>query len=262
MKNIVLLFLLLLPGVKPACSQEKKEDLDLYLLIGQSNMAGRGKADQYFLNSDSIRVLDAYHQWQGAKEPLHFDKRAAGTGLAASFAMQVLPFSKKRIGLIPCAVGGTSITSWKPGAVDPATGKKPYDEMVARASEALKSGKIKAILWHQGESDTAPQRSAAYRENFEKLMNDIHHDLGIERGSVPVIIGELGIFPQPENRQEGRMKINETLHELASTYSYMACVSSAGLTHVGDHTHFDTPALRELGLRYAAAYRLLVTERF
>lgn len=262
MKNIVLLFLVVISGAVPSFTQEKTEDLDLYLLIGQSNMAGRGQPDHYSLKGDSIRVLDAQNQWQPAREPFHFDKPVAGTGLAASFAMEILPFSKKRIGLIPCAVGGTSITSWRTGAVDAATGKKPYDEALARAKEALKSGRIKAILWHQGESDTAPQRRAAYRENFEKLMNDLHHDLGIERGSVPVIIGELGIFPQDGNRHEGRMKINETLHELACSYSYITCVSSSGLTHGGDHTHFDTPALRELGRRYAAAYSQLTTGKF
>ncbi len=262
MKTLPVFLLMLFLGNITAYSQQKPDDLDLYLLIGQSNMAGRGQADQYSLNSDSIRMLNARNQWQGAKEPFHFDKPAAGTGLAASFAMEVLSFSKKRIGLIPCAIGGTSITSWRAGAVDPATGKKPYDEAVTRAREALKSGRIKAILWHQGESDTAPQRNAAYRENFEKLINDLHHDLGIARGSIPVIIGELGIFPQTGNRQEGRMKINEILHELACSYSYMTCVSSAGLTHGGDYTHFDTPALRELGLRYAAAYRMLAAGKF
>lgn len=253
MKRILVFFSALLYGTAPAYPQQKTGVLDLYLLIGQSNMAGRGQADNYSLNGDSILVLDAHNQWQPAKEPFHFDKPAAGTGLAASFAMEILAFSQNRIGLIPCAVGGTSITSWKAGTVDPATGKKPYDETLARMREALKSGRLKAILWHQGESDTQPQRNSIYRQNFENLMEDLHRDLGIERGSIPVITGELGIFPHPENRYEGRMKINETLHELACHHSYITCVSSAGLNHVGDHTHFDTASLRELGRRYAAA---------
>jgi len=253
MKNIILLFLVVLSGGTLTYSQEKPDNLDLYLLIGQSNMAGRGAPDDYVLNGDSILVLNAGQQWQPAREPIHFDKPAAGTGLAASFAMTLLPSSLNRIGLIPCAIGGTSISAWKAGAVDPATGKRPYDEAIAHATEALRSGKIKAILWHQGESDTQPQRTATYRTDFEKLMENLHHDLGITPGSIPVIVGELGIFPHEGNHHEGRRKINEVLHELACRHSYITCVSSAGLNHVGDYTHFDTASLRELGRRYAEA---------
>ena len=84
-------------------------------------------------------------------------------------------------------------------------------------------------------------------------MENLHHDLGITPGSIPVIVGELGIFPHEGNHHEGRRKINEVLHELACRHSYIICVSSAGLNHVGDYTHFDTASLRELGRRYAEA---------
>ncbi len=253
MKRTLFFLSALFFGIAPAYPQQKAGDLDLYLLIGQSNMAGRGKPDHFVINGDSILMLDAHRQWQPTKEPIHFDKPAAGTGLAASFAMNILASSANRVGLIPCAIGGTSISAWKPGAIDPATGKKPYDEAVAHAREALRSGKIKAILWHQGESDTQPQRIATYRDDFEKLMENLHHDLGITPGSIPVIVGELGVFPNEGNNQEGRMRINEVLHELACRHSYISCVTSAGLNHVGDHTHFDTASLRELGRRYAEA---------
>lgn len=253
MKRILVFLTALFFVTAPAYPQQKAGELDLYLLIGQSNMAGRGKPDNFVINGDSILMLDAHRQWQPAREPIHFDKPAAGTGLAASFTMDILASSRKRIGLIPAAIGGTSISAWKPGAIDAATGKRPYDDAVAHALEALRSGKIKAILWHQGESDTRPDRASAYIQEFEALMENLHHDLGITPGSTPVIVGELGVFPQEGNNQAGRIKINEALHELACRHSYITCVSSAGLNHVGDHTHFDTASLRELGRRYAAA---------
>ena len=90
-------------------------DMDLYLLIGQSNMAGRGVlTDSNRVSSDGIFKLDAAGEWQRAEEPIHFDKPdIAGAGLAASFAR----FMADRqpgvtIGLIPCAVGGTAIDRW------------------------------------------------------------------------------------------------------------------------------------------------------
>ena len=90
-------------------------DMDLYLLIGQSNMAGRGVlTDSNRVSADGIFKLDAAGEWQVAEEPIHFDKPTiAGAGLAASFARAM---ADRRtgvpIGLIPCAVGGTSINRW------------------------------------------------------------------------------------------------------------------------------------------------------
>ena len=45
-------------------SSQDTEDLDLYLLIGQSNMAGRGKLTaENRVGSERIWKLDAHGQW-------------------------------------------------------------------------------------------------------------------------------------------------------------------------------------------------------
>lgn len=219
----------------------------LYLLIGQSNMAGRGTLDQYPLPADSLWVLGKDLQWAPAKEPFHYDKPAAGAGLAASFAKDMLKYDKRPIGLIPAAVGGTSIRYWAPGVQDPATGLYPYDDAILRTKAALNHGQLKGILWHQGESDA--ERSANYLEEFSNLMVRLHQDLNLPLGSIPVIIGETGDF------KESRKKINAEIRRIPSHLSFVKLVSAQGLTHTGDATHFDTPALRELGRRYAEALR-------
>ena len=62
----------------------------LFLLLGQSNMAGRG-----FLNAtnrvsaERVAKLDRNDRWVPGEEPIHFDKPSAGAGLAASFARAV-----------------------------------------------------------------------------------------------------------------------------------------------------------------------------
>ena len=114
-------------------------NMDLYLLIGQSNMAGRG------VLTDSNRVSG---EWQVAEEPIHFDKPTiAGAGLAASFARAMADRRKGvPIGLIPCAVGGTSINRWVESG-------DLWSNAVARTRIALRSGTLKGILWHQGEGD-------------------------------------------------------------------------------------------------------------
>jgi hypothetical protein len=239
-----LLFLLCL-----SVATQAQQTLDLYLLIGQSNMAGRGSVDDYPLPSDSLWVLAKNLTWKIAKEPFHYDKTAAGAGLAASFAKSILRIDKRPIGFIPAAVGGTSIRYWQPGAKDPATGLYPYDDAVLRAKTALKDGTLKGILWHQGESDT--ERAQTYVQEFIALMETLHRDLGIPLGSVPVIAGETGEFG---DKLASRQRLNAEIGLLPLRLPFVKVVSSQGLTHNGDFTHFDTPALRELGKRYADAF--------
>ena len=101
--------------IAAALACDAQGDMDLYLLIGQSNMAGRGVlTDSNRVSAEGIFKLDAAGEWQVAEEPIHFDKPTiAGAGLAASFARAMADTREGvSIGLIPCAVGGTSINRW------------------------------------------------------------------------------------------------------------------------------------------------------
>ena len=113
MKSKTLLFTAAAIAAALAC--DAQGNMDLYLLIGQSNMAGRGVLTySNRVSADGIFKLDADGEWQAAEEPIHFDKPSiAGAGIAASFARAMA--DRRRgvpIGLIPCAVGGTSINRW------------------------------------------------------------------------------------------------------------------------------------------------------
>lgn len=87
------------------------------------------------------------------------------------------------IGLVPCAVGGTKIQKW-------AKGLGLYDSMVQRATAAVDEkrggGKIEALLWYQGETDTINLDDAEiYAEKMETLVRNIRADLGLPH--LPVI---------------------------------------------------------------------------
>ncbi|NDW19782.1 sialate O-acetylesterase [Dysgonomonas sp. 216] len=235
-----------------------QQNMDLYLLIGQSNMAGRGDIDDEPLNLENIYMMDKNDQWVQAHEPIHFDKAAAGAGLAATFAMEVRG-QDRVIGLIPCAIGGSRIELWVPEAFDKGTGFMPYDDAIRRTKEALKRGNLKAILWHQGESNSSRNRYNEYEEKFEALLANLSRDLSIDIDTIPVITGELGHFFVTKGSLDDNkgLYINSTHHRLAQKKINRYCVSSAGLTHRGDQTHFDTPSLRELGKRYAEAYKIV-----
>jgi Carbohydrate esterase, sialic acid-specific acetylesterase len=228
--------------------QQPDPNFELYILAGQSNMSGRGYITGEFKNEGDSQVymLNKDNKWVLAKNPLHFDQWFAGVGpgLAFGIAMRKAANDPKiRIGLIPCAVGGTPIEHWLPGAYDPATNTHPYDDAVVRIKIAMQYGVIKGIIWHQGEANKTPEQARIYLaqlkeliERFRALVND---------PKLPFIAGELGRF-RPEFSG-----INNELTKLPVMVPYTAVATAEGLTHRGDTVHFDSPSADELGRRYA-----------
>ena len=225
------------------------EGMDLYLLVGQSNMAGRGTLKgANRVNADRIFKLDANGEWQRAEEPIHFDKKSAGAGLSASFARAMADKNKDvKIGLIPCAVGGTRIDRWVEGG-------DLWSNAVKRAKIALKSGKLKGILWHQGESDATSKLAPKWGAKFESMIKSFRRELG----DVPFIAGELGGYLETyKSKKVNKVlwrEINSQLHGLEGKIKDYRVVPSEGLTPKRDNLHFNTESLRIFGLRYAEAF--------
>ena len=232
--------------------------LQIFLLAGQSNMAGRGAVEA----RDSVveaRVLRLGPDmtWTPAVDPLHWDKPAiVGVGPGRAFGLAVARHDPNaRIGLVPAAVGGSPLSSWEPGAVDPATRTRPYDDAMARVGVARRDGRVRAILWHQGESDATPERSVAYAGRLRALIARFRADLGDP--ALPFVIGQLGEFAGRPWTADTR-RIDSVHRALAAAVPNVAFVSTQGLRDKGDALHFDPAAARELGERFAAAYLVMV----
>nr|GMD05939.1 probable carbohydrate esterase At4g34215 [Ipomoea batatas] len=128
-----------------------------------------------------------------ANEPLHQDidtKKICGVGLGMCFANQVLRQGSSSlgvIGLVPCAVGGTSITQWSRGT-------PLYNSILERAAAAVRSsGKIEALLWYPGQFE-ALMGVGFFEEYVPKFFTSIRHDLHmpqlpIIQVSKPVFLG-------------------------------------------------------------------------
>lgn len=217
------------------------EKMDLFLLIGQSNMAGRGKVEpQDEVIHPRIFMLTKELAWVPAKDPVHFDKPIAGVGLCSQFARTLAKADPNlTIGLIPCAMGGTSLDEWKAGG-------KLYQNALERTREAMKRGRLAGILWHQGEGDSASAKVATYGDRFAAMIGQLRKDLNAE--DVPVVIGELGRF------RDASAGLNAALPEVARRVPRCALATAEDLKDKGDHLHFGAPALRTFGERYAAAY--------
>jgi hypothetical protein len=237
-----------------------KDNFFLFLLVGQSNMAGRGEVSKEDRTPvPRVLMLNKENQWVPAIDPLHFDKpKVAGTGLGKTFGIEVAKaYPNAVIGLIPCAVGGSPISSWEPGALDPATKTHPWDDCMTRVRIALQSGTLKGILWHQGEADSTTALSTIYESRLQSLIQRFRTEL--DAPDVPFLIGQLGQFEKrPWN--EAKQQVDAIHQKMASKMPHVAFVSAAGLTNKGDGVHFDSASYRELGRRFAAAYLKLTTD--
>jgi hypothetical protein len=258
--------LLLLAWCSPAQAAEMlplpaKEKFHLFLLVGQSNMAGRGRVEP----SDRVLhprvlMLDQAGSWVPAVEPMHFDKPAAvGVGPGRTFGIAIADAAPGvTIGLIPCAVGGSPIDAWRPGAYYEPTRSHPWDDAIRRAKIALQSGTLKGILWHQGESDSTAELAPVYEARLHDLIARFRAEL--RAPAVPFIAGQLGRFADAP-WTEHRSRVDAGHRTLPRVVPYTAFVGSDGLTHKGDKVHFDAESYRELGRRYADAWLTLAREK-
>lgn len=221
------------------------EPMQVFLLIGQSNMAGRGRVEaEDRTPHPRVFMLTKELQWAPAVEPMHFDKpERVGTGLGKSFGTVLAEADPAAlIGLVPAAFGGSALDEWQPG-------QPHYVNAVARAREALKRGRLAGILWHQGESDRAPEKAATYPARFAAMIAQLRADLGAPEA--PVIVGEIGRFCPGEGA------VNAAIRRLPELVPHCAVVSSAGLPgrpEQPEMLHFESPGFRELGRRYAEAW--------
>ncbi|GMY28723.1 probable carbohydrate esterase At4g34215 [Fagus crenata] len=171
-------FLVCLALLSPlTMAQEPKYPNSIFLLAGQSNMAGRGSIPSQSTPSPNILQLALNKTWVEAHEPLHKEMdegKVCGIGPGVPFANTILAEDPSFgvIGLVPCAKGGTRLKQW-------ARGSKLYDRLVERANASIqRGGKIQALLWFQGETDTKSTEDAQlYRTRLHKFFNDLRSDL-------------------------------------------------------------------------------------
>jgi len=246
----LLLLLLLLGCARHSPSPALTPAFDVVLLVGQSNMAGRGAiAPEDRIAAPHVFMLDKSGAWVPAVEPMHFDKPIAGVGPGRTFGIELARRTGHDIGLVPAAVGGSAISSWAPAGYDSATRTHPYDDALRRARIAMQRGHLVAILWHQGESDAHPGLASVYSQRLRALIDRFRSDLGAP--DVPVLIGQLGQF-RPWTAEDSTV---DAAHRAAAlTMPHVAFVGSEGLSHRGDSLHFDAASARELGRRFAATY--------
>jgi len=229
----------------------KKEGFSMksILLIGQSNMAGRGFIEDVSpIYNEHINML-RNGRWQMMAEPINFDRHVSGIGPAASFAQAwTADHPGESIGIIPCAEGGSSIDEW---AIDGLLTRHAISE----AKFAMETSELVGILWHQGESDSYGERYKTYEDKLLSLLKHLREELNAP--DIPIIIGELGHYLGEVGFGKSAVEykqINEIFSKVAQTEENCYFVTAKGLTANPDGIHINAMSQRKFGLRYYEAF--------
>jgi len=244
-------------------------NLFVFLCFGQSNMEGfpgieeqdKGPVDarlQVLAAVDFPSVGRKKGNWYPAVPPLC--RPSAGLCPADYFGRTLassLPPNIK-VGIINVSIGGCKIElfdkvtyqtyiasapKWMTNTI--ATyGGNPYQHLVEMGKLAQKSGVIKGILLHQGESNTNDKE---WPNKVKGIYENLLKDLNLNAEDVPLIAGELVNADQ----KGACASMNKIIDELPRTIPTAHVASSAGCTCRPDHLHFTPAGYRELGKRYA-----------
>ncbi|KAM3237398.1 putative carbohydrate esterase [Capsicum chacoense] len=246
-----------------------KKNIQVFLLAGQSNMAGRGGVFRKVVGGNVTKVWDGFvpeeckpnrkiirfnvaQKWEEAHEPLNYGidcLSSCGLGPGMAFANEILKKDSKFgvIGLVPCARGGTGLDKWRNGSL-------PYGELVKRAKIAEKNdGIIRGLLWYHGESDVKGGNGYKdYKINLEKFIHDLRTDLNSP--NLPILYV---ILPYPTKPFKGPYIEEVRAAQLAINIPNVIRIDAKGLQIGPDGIHLTTPAQVQLGHMFAHAFLTL-----
>jgi hypothetical protein len=214
---------------------------EVFVLAGQSNMLGRGFPLSAGAPSDSRLLVWRENGWQVAADPLGNPADTAnGVGPGMTFGLGVLrTLHARAVGLVQCAVAGTTITKWEPP-------HSVYTSCIDQVRAA--GGHVDGIIFLQGESDAASESDArSWAERFGVVVSAFRNDLGAD---VPIVIGQIGEltgFPY-------QSIVREQQAQSATMYPGVAMITTLDEKMASDGVHFRVESYEEIGTRFAEAW--------
>lgn len=243
---------------------------DLWILAGQSNMEGIGDLREAEDPSIFVNCYGFDEKWTIAADPLHWlldspdpvhhggrspselaKARAAakrdpqtGGGLGLPFAKELVACTGVPIGLVPCAHGGTSMEQWDPAKRDQG-GASLYGSMYRRFKAV--GGKVRGVLWYQGEADANQTAVRLFRERFLAFVASVRRDFGDP--DLPFYYVQLGRYVTA-NENPYWNAVREEQRLCAAQLAHAGMVASIDLP-LDDPIHISTAGHKRLGRRLA-----------
>lgn len=243
-------------------------ELSIFILVGQSNMSGEASLPADIRTSSKIWVFGNDYKWKIAAEPIDdstnqvdmvsFDE-APSYSLATSFARTYRANNKDMvIGLVPCALGGSSIVRWQRSTSTDTL----FGSCLQRMKIASLAGKIQGILVFQGESEANSEVIEAesnpiidnYGVLFQQMMVDFRKDIGID--DLPIVFAQVSPAPGVEPNE------NWLAIQNAQASVDLDCTAMIFTTDLiqQDGLHIGRNGLNDAGERFAIEMWRLVTD--
>jgi hypothetical protein len=211
--------LLSLTIVVLATSASLADDLHLFILSGQSNMAG--------LRPEASFIPTVEKEFGAANTIVVKD-----------------------------AVGGQPIRrwfkQWKPESGDkPAATGDLYDRLMKKVDTAVGDKKPKTVtfVWMQGERDAKEKHGNVYGASLRGLIDQLQTDLG--RKDVNFVIGRLSDFDNDNKRYPHWTIVREAQVKIAEDDKRGSWVDTDELNGDKDDLHYVKEGYVELGRRFA-----------
>lgn len=250
-------------GRKKADKNAICDEFDVFLLIGQSNMSGRG-----YLFPDDKRVIDGVFLLDSdgkvvpASQPLNrYSSVRKKLGIQAmclggSFGYDIYKATGRKVLLVVNARSETSARQWLPDA-DPVIAKASsddlfndgeeipglFEEAVRRTKEAMRYGKLKGILYHQGEQDAYEKYAPLWGSKVADIASSLRSAL--KARDVPFVVGEMN------HNFRRSVFLNPEIQKIQNMIPNSDWVSAEGCNINKDNLHFSRQGVTLLGHRYA-----------
>lgn len=235
---------------------------DVVLLVGQSNMQGRGAPPIGHAAWPGIDQYPAANKPQAgqiipAQDPLehpgpqHLDRP---NSLAIPFARAYLrEHPGRRLLLVPAAYGSTGFSSpgmtWDWTREDDATNlpRMAVAQTKAALAAAGAGARLTGILWHQGEGDTGI--ADEYADRVDGLFSWLRDQL--DAPDVPIVVGQMS----PDRQGGAGAVVIDAAHQQTPARVLRSAFAPTprGLHNPGDATHLSTRAHDIIGPRFAEA---------
>jgi hypothetical protein len=248
----------------------------IFILAGQSNMCGRGIIqtgvdDSYSLlynrvsqfgitnNMNSDGTLKANVVLTPATNPLDWADIFPGEGstgtepntcsLFRTFCEDLIKSNvmlpRERIILLPMAKGATGFFTEQWNKTD----NKFYTALITAYNALINSLKsdytFGGMFWIQGESDSSTS------DLYTSYLKQFYSDLIID---IPALLTSCFIMGEINNTSSQKANLNNILNSFADGKNRFIVHSSGLPTNVGDTTHYNTVAQREIGKMFCLEY--------
>ena len=231
---------------------------DAYIITGQSNSHASNKKSIYsslFARSFGVKTgYESYsdddkkvkwglatgncktckgESWEAGYDGGWFEKVSHGVGV---WGMELAKLIIEKHKMPVCIInGGSGSSTIEENMLYPEkiSLETSFGRLAYRVDQAELKNNIRAIFYHQGESDSYLERSLSYAQNFEILKNDWQR---VYKGLEKIYLFQI----HPGCGSDFQSEIRETQNQISKKYYNVEIMSTTGvLGHDGCHFSFE-----------------------